>query len=423
MNRLRVCWLVLALVVGFAHAGAAAERTVVVVMIDGFPARLLSLAEVPAFKRLLPQSVWSDQLLPAFPSLSHTNWATITTGCWPERHGIVGNAFEIDGEPATRDEILDADALLGCEPLHAVAEAQGARAAALGWTASRSATRGPMASIVEPYFETWTARNDERRARQVLDLLALPDAERPRLILAYFSGPDGAQHNSGMLSDSAREAIEHTDRAMGVLLDGLEAFKRTAPATLLVVTDHGMMDIDGLINVQKLLEEYEVSGRPVVDGPLGFVHLDDPAEREQAIARMSGDERFDVVRPEAQPPHFRLGRSPRLGDFMLYAKPGWFFPNDHDMPDWVPTYTRWWPTAVRIPSWIQRIGMHGYAVEEVPEMAGFFLAWGDGIRRPGPLEEAVRAIDIHPTVARLLGIRSGRPVDGRVLDSLLSVAQ
>jgi hypothetical protein len=33
--------------------------------------------------------------------------------------------------------------------------------------------------------------------------------------------------------------------------------------------------------------------------------------------------------------------------------------------------------------------------------------------------ERVRAIDIHPTVMHLLGLESGRPVDGAVAQALL----
>ncbi len=408
------------LFVSLAARAAETNHTVVLVMIDGFPARLLDNADTPNFDRLLPQSVWTDRLIPAFPSLSHTNWATLTTGCWPEKHGIVSNGFEIDGKPGERSEILDADTLIDCQPIHQVAESQGVRSAALGWTSSHSATRGQMASVVMPYFDEWKSENDIERARQVGALLDLPEAERPRLILAYFSGPDGAEHHNGVASAATRRAVENSDRGIGFLMERLDAFAETAPITLFVVTDHGMIDIHGLLNVTKLLAEAGVEARSVVDGPLGFVYLDDPSTRDAAAHRLSSDEHFDVVLPEAQPSYWRLGSSERLGDIMLYAKPGYFFPNDTDMPGWLPNYTRWFPAVLEVPSWMQRIGMHGYAVEEVPEMAGLFVAWGSGVGKPRKLESEVRAIDLHPTVARLLWIQPGTPVDGQVLEEMLA---
>jgi len=404
---------------GIAAEAAEVDGTVVVVMVDGLPARLLETAETPNFDRLLAQSAWSDGLIPAFPSVSHTNWTSLTTGCWPEHHGIVSNVFQIDGERGTREQILDADTLLDCQPIHAAAEAQGVKAAALGWTSSSSSRHGELASIVMPYFDSWTAENDIERAKQVGGLLALPEAQRPRLVLAYFSGPDVAQHYNGMNSSAARRAVEHSDRAIGELLDHLEAFAKTERVTLLVVTDHGMLDISGLLNVEKLLAESGVEASWIADGPLAFVYLKDREARAAAIEALSGSGPFAVIRPEDQPEHWRLGQSDRLGDFMLYAKPGWFFPTDQDMPDWLPTYSRWWPTTLQLPLWLRSIGMHGYAYEDVPEMAGLFVAWGSGISKTGPLGLEIRAVDLHPTVARLLGIQPGVPQDGRVLEELL----
>jgi arylsulfatase A-like enzyme len=63
--------------------------------------------------------------------------------------------------------------------------------------------------------------------------------------------------------------------------------------------------------------------------------------------------------------------------------------------------------------------MHGYAVEDQPEMRGIFFAWGSGIAKPKNLETPVRAIDLHPTVAHLLGIRPGNPHDGIILKDVL----
>jgi hypothetical protein len=50
---------------------------------------------------------------------------------------------------------------------------------------------------------------------------------------------------------------------------------------------------------------------------------------------------------------------------------------------------------------------------------GVLYAWGDGVRTGGKVEE-VRAIDVHPTVAALLGIAPGEPVDGVVARGLLA---
>jgi predicted AlkP superfamily pyrophosphatase or phosphodiesterase len=402
-----------------ATANQSDERTVVVVLVDGFSPRLFEFADTPVFDRLKAEGVWSESLLPAFPSVSHTNWVSLSTGCWPENHGIVSNAFRI-GEVASNFETkMNADTLLACQPINEVAEAQGVRAAALGWTGAQSTRRGDLASVVKPIFRDWTPAWDAERAEQVVEQLERRDSDRPRLVLAYFNGPDTTQHKTGMYSEATRAAVEHTDMALGVIVDKLASMSARRDVTLLVVTDHGMTMVDQMINIAKILRDAEVEARFISDGPLAFIYLDDPETRAEAIGRLSGNPIFQVVLPEAQPRHWRLGSSRRVGDLMFYTRAPYFFPMDGDMPSWLPDYGRWWPEVVRIPSALRPIGMHGYAVEDQPEMQGIFFAWGSGIAQPKALQSPVRAVDIHPTVAQLLGIQPGVPHDGIVLEDVL----
>ena len=75
-------------------AVAASERTVVVVLFDGFaPAELDATKNTPNFDRLKREGAWSRHLVPAFPTISMTNHTTFETGCWPAHHGIMSNIF------------------------------------------------------------------------------------------------------------------------------------------------------------------------------------------------------------------------------------------------------------------------------------------------------------------------------------------
>ena len=61
---------------------------------------------------------------------------------------------------------------------------------------------------------------------------------------------------------------------------------------------------------------------------------------------------------------------------------------------------------------------HGYP-PDTPGMHGILYAWGSGIA-VGRGVAKVRAIDIHPTVAYLVGMEPGRPVDGNIERALLA---
>jgi hypothetical protein len=63
---------------------------------------------------------------------------------------------------------------------------------------------------------------------------------------------------------------------------------------------------------------------------------------------------------------------------------------------------------------------HGYP-PETPGVESIFYAWGAGVAR-GREVKGLRAIDVHPTVAELLEILPGSPVDGAVSLDVLARA-
>jgi hypothetical protein len=52
-------------------------------------------------------------------------------------------------------------------------------------------------------------------------------------------------------------------------------------------------------------------------------------------------------------------------------------------------------------------------------MQGILYAWGSGVAKRRALGR-VRAVDVHPTIAKLLGMQPGRPVDGVAIEGLLA---
>src|SRR5262249_15962191 len=234
-----------------------AVRTVVLLLFDGLAPVLLEGQATPALPRLRPAGSWTHDMVPPFPSISLISGFTISTGCWPEHHGIVSNRF-FDPERGFYDHSRDADWMIGCEHLHQVAERQGVPSAALGWYGEVSATRGKLARHVE-YAATFAEYpSDAERARQVARLLALPPAERPQLILAYFKGPDGAAHFKGIASPEVHAAVAETDRAVATVLAAVE---QAGHAALIVTTDHGMVPTGEIINLEYLMRSHGVAGR------------------------------------------------------------------------------------------------------------------------------------------------------------------
>ena len=395
-----------------APAVSPARRTVVVMVFDGLAPAMLEGRDTPALDRLRREGVWSNDMVPPFPSISLVGGFTISTGCWPEHHGIVSNRF-FDPQRGFYDHSRDTDWALACEHLHQAAERQGVPTAALGWYGAVSASRGKLARDVA-FEATWRDfPTDAARAQQVVDLLARPAAERPQLILAYFRGPDGVAHFKGMDSPEVREAIASTDRAVAAVLAALE---KLGNAALIVTTDHGMRPTAEIINVEYLLRRHGIAARMVATGTTAFLYLDDPATRPAAIEALSRYDAFDIILPEQQPEWSHLGTGPRSGDLILSARPPYVIEDRGQLP-W---FVRWlaWSGPAMIDASSTLHASHGYP-PDTPGVHGAFFAWGDGVKRGQQLDR-VDAIDIHPTVTRLLGIEPGRPVDGQPIAALFS---
>ena len=118
---------------------------------------------------------------------------------------VVTDKF-IDPQEGLMDHDGDPSWLDGCELLHQVAERQGVRTAALGWWGQTSRADGALATYVSATAaaEQRVPRDplayppDAERAREIRLHLERPDGERPRLVLAYFRGPDHAAHFTGL---------------------------------------------------------------------------------------------------------------------------------------------------------------------------------------------------------------------------------
>jgi predicted AlkP superfamily pyrophosphatase or phosphodiesterase len=404
----------LALLSAPALAAPPQERTVVVLLFDGVAPSLLALAPVPAFERMRREGSFSHGFEPPFPTISLISGFTISTGCWPEHHGIVTNEF-LDGDGARYDHSRDADWMTGCENLHQAAERQGVRSAALDWYGARSHSRGPQASIVDGTEGHNTFPDDATRAEEVAALLALPAAERPRLILAYFRGPDGAAHYDGMASSEARDAVVRMDAAVARVMKAIDAGPGRDATALVVTTDHGMAPVTAIVNIERILRVQAIPARAVSTGTTSFLYFDDPAAVEPAAQKLAAYPQFEVLRRDALPDYAHLGTGPRVAPLIVSAKPPYFIED-----------ARKWPWALR---WLGAVGpefpsaglflkaTHGYP-PATPGMAGVLYLWGDGIAE-GIYKAQVRAVDLHPTVTALLGIEPGVPVDGVVVRSFL----
>lgn len=409
----RLALLVSLVATSGALPAAAGTRTVVLLLFDGFPPAAVAAHPTPALDRMRREGASSDGMEPPFPSISLVSQVTISTGCWPAHHGIVANQF-LDPERGVYDHDSDADWLTGCEHLHQVAQRQGVTTAALGWVGRRSKSRGPQARIVgkegRSCADSLVATEDAFRGDEVSRLLLEPPEVRPGLVVAYFCGPDMALHREGPDAESTARAVVQSDSIVERVMQTIDRLPDRESISLLVTTDHGMGEARSIVNVRRILGRLGVAARVFSGGTTAYLYLDDPAQADAVAASLADRAELEVLRKGALPAYAHLGDGPRVPDLILSAHPPYFIEDVDRWPSWLHWLADWGPDSM----WARfsLVGAHGHP-PDVAGMHGIFYAWGAGIARARTVER-VRAIDIHPTVAHLLGIEPGQPVDGRI---------
>ena len=406
----------------FCTAAQAAERTVVVVMFDGFPPAMIDATTTPNFDGMKREGAWSRHLIPAFPTLSMTNHATFVTGCWPEHHGVMSNIF-YDPKRGRYDDNSnpdDSDWRTGCEPMWQAAERQGVRTAVFNFVDRWSSTHGKLASIVNPEVAWEHHEADDSIVAKAIGLLHDNGPNHPRLIALYFPIPDHVAHYQGTTAPRTEDVVRRCDAIVGKLMAALKALPPEREGTLLVGTDHGMMNVGPIVNVGRLMNMYSIKADQASDGGISllYLHKGESADRV-ANALGSYGSAFTVYRKGHYPAFAHLGDGPRAGDLMLVAKPPYYFVGPEVIPWWGKALgvTHIWPVTFT-PFAGGLKADHGYD-PRIVQMHGIFYAWGAGIAKGKEIPQ-LDMIDIHPTVMALLGLRPGKPVDGHVVASVLA---
>ncbi len=412
---IRACLAILLLLVGIgpriardltpgaALAGEAVpdDRIVVLISMDGVSAELLDRARTPWLDALARRGVLARRLSPPFPPNTFPVHATLATGVFPDKHGIVNNKF-FDRKRGRFDREREAS-WLRAEPIWATAERQGVKTGVLMWVASAGDWRGTLPSASMRFNRD---TGDGEKVERILEWLSRPPAARPRLILAWFEGSDEAAHRHGPNSREAIERLEETDRALARFEQGLLQRGLVERTTLVVVSDHGLIPLRRVVNLARILEAAGIPGRVASAGAVSNVYLDAPWERDRAQGVLASGKGYRLYRREALPPAWHAQAEGRVGDFVAVAEPGVYFSED--------------PDGRSEPAARDRKGGHGYP-PGTPGMDGILIAAGPGLRSGARIDGA-RAVDIYPTICILLGIRPAAGIDGRPLRSILPPA-
>ena len=370
--------------------------TVVLVTMDGvrwdYPERF-GLETFAAMRR---SGLYAERLLPPFPSLTWVAHATLTTGTFPDKHGIAANGF-LDRASGTRFSKEPEARWLLEPPVWALAERAGIKSAVLSWPLSDGDWQGVTPSYRRG-FQKGKGGSDEATVAALLDLLGMPPDRRPRLVLAWTSGADDEGHDEGPDGPAVRRAMVRADATLRRLREGIRALGPKTPVVLVVASDHGMSAIERAIDLAPLVPKKAFLPYIATSGPMANLYTKDGRQREEVRRALEGlPAGCRVFDRESCPTDLHYAGCARAGDLVVLAPPGATFwgysqkPGDRTPPK----------------------GNHGYPASN-PDMQGLLILEGPGVPAGKAIPRA-NAVDVAPTLCRLLGIAPPPRADGRSL--------
>jgi predicted AlkP superfamily pyrophosphatase or phosphodiesterase len=432
---------------GFFALGAHAAP-VLMISIDGLKPEYITQADahsmkLPYLRTLLAKGTYAEGVVGIWPTVTYPSHTTLITGVWPAEHGIYNNvAFDPSQQYGGAWNWYASE--IRVPTLWQVAHHAGLRTASVGWPVSVGATdvdylipeywRGAspggsanpddqllMAALARPdtliqqlkpaagpYMNgnDTSIPGDEVKTRYTLEILR---RFKPAFITLHLSSLDESQHAHGPFSPEACANLEALDGMVARLAHQL--FANNPAAVLVVVSDHGFMNISNSVNlaipfIQGGLIQGSVNpatkspminswkAEPWMAGGMAAIMLHDPNDRateEQVKTLLDGlaaDPANGIAEILDRDAIRKRGGFPDAA-FLVVLKPGYYTGN---------AFTG--SLVTPIPG---HRGSHGFSPDD-PEMRSSFFAAGGGIAHHRDLG-LVDMRQIAPTVAGILHVR------------------
>lgn len=387
-------FLLLALLIysSFSHAKDdknSASNTVVLVSLDGFRWDYIEKHGAKNLAAIAKSGVRATKMRPVYPTKTFPNHISIITGLLPINHGVVDNRFcdTQRNECYSMGKGKDDSTWFNGIPLWNLASMQGLKSAAYFWPESDARFNG----MLPDYFYHYSKHSDyQNRIDQIIQWLTLPAAQRPQLVVSYFSLVDSMGHEYGPDAEQTKQAVREVDVLMGQLQQRLNELEQNV--NLVIVSDHGMSTVEPnqSIAISSLPKDDKfmvknTGPRVLIYANKGTTKAEITAYKQHLTKAAKG--RYTVLSDE-QRKLYHYADNGRTGDIILQTTAPRSFANTGK---------------------VSYLGTHGYAYSE--DMAATFIANGPAFKNSLVIDE-VNNLDIYPLIAKVLGIKVLNAIDG-----------
>ncbi|WP_079508922.1 alkaline phosphatase family protein [Mesobacillus jeotgali] len=412
------------------------------------------LRELPNFKAFIENSSYCTNVETIYPSVTYPCHATIVTGNFPNRHGIVNNTFTQPGRNSP-DWYWHRHHIKGTT-LYDEAKKAGMKTAALLWPVTAKADidyNMPEIFANRPWHHQIPVSLLNGSPRYQLEMnskfghvrngLNQPELDdfvlestvetiktrKPDLMLIHFVDLDSQRHMYGFSSNESKAALQRHDARLGRIIEAIKEAGILDDSTIILLGDHSALDESKVVKLNVLFKErgliqVNASGKVTdwkaycksCDGS-AYVYVKEGEDFQtknivtELLAELlhhpsNGIEKI-ITGKEAN----AIGADGKAFR-MLEAANGFYFSEAID-GEFVEEVTQQDAKSKKY-----TLACHGYS----PEKEGYhtvFFAAGKGIC-PGISIRSMHLVDEGPTFARLLGLDLGE-TDGRVIEGILDI--
>ena len=298
-------------------------QQVLLISFDGFRPDYLSKTETPNFDKLIQNGVTAEGLIPIFPTKTFPNHYAIATGLYPENNGLIGNSMydpEMDARYSMGDRsaVENPDWYLG-EPIWNTVQKAGKKAGTMFWIGSEA----PIQNMRPAHWKSYDGSlPNEARIDTVLHwMTAINDPVD--LGTVYFSFVDSQGHRYGPDSKEVVESIQKADTLIGYLMNKLEQLDPAGSINLLIVSDHGMIEVS--TDKKVVLDEY--LDPDIIDiisySPALMFNVEGGYEEDVYKSLKESEENFKIYSKADIPERYHLKNNKRVPEFLMVAEEGY----------------------------------------------------------------------------------------------------
>lgn len=411
------------------------------------------LQELPHFQELLAHGSYCKNVESIYPSVTYPCHATIVTGKYPNRHGIINNTFLQPGR-LSPDWFWQRTYIKGTT-LYDAAKKAGLSTAALLWPVTAKAKidyNMPEIFANRPWHHQIAVSlcngsplfqlDMNRRFGHIRNGISQPELDdfvlestvqtiktkKPNLLLVHFTDLDTQRHYHGFSSQEAIAAIHRHNTRLGRILQAIKESGMQEDSTIIALGDHSALDESKAVKPNVLLREHglieiDQRGKMIAwkayckscDGSAYiYVKHKDDFETKDAVGELLHylvkDKRNGI---EAVLTGEEAGAkgADHTSLYMIEALQGFYFKEDFH-GEYIDPITE---NDVRERRYTY--ASHGYSPEK-ENYATMLIAAGKGIRKNVILPH-MHLVDEGPTFAKILGLQL-EDTDGRIIEELIA---